>query len=71
MSRKGNCLDNAAAERFFFNLKAKRVWQRSYAKHAEARLDVASYIACVYNCEHLHSVLSNLSPSVYEHTMAE
>ena len=31
MSRKGNCWDNAVAERFFLNLKMERVWQREYA----------------------------------------
>jgi putative transposase len=32
MSRKGNCWDNAVAERFFLNLKMERVWQRNYAE---------------------------------------
>ncbi|PYD85932.1 IS3 family transposase [Pseudomonas syringae pv. pisi] len=71
MSRKGNCWDNAVAERFFLNLKMERVWQRSYANHAEAKLDVANYIAGFHNCQRLHSVLGNLPPSVYERKMAE
>ena len=71
MSREGNCWDNAVAERFFLNLKMERVWQRNYANNAEAKLDVANYIAGFYNCQRLHSVLSNLPPSVYERTMAE
>ena len=71
MSRKGNCWDNAVAERFFLNLKMERVWQRNYANHAEAKLGVAIYIAGFYNCERLHSVLGNLPSSVYERTMAE
>ena len=37
MSRKGNCWDNAVAERFFLNLKMERVWQRQYANHTEAK----------------------------------
>ena len=49
----------------------ERVWQRNYANHAEAKLDVANYIAGFYNCEGLHSVLGNLLPSVYERTRAE
>ena len=36
MSRKGNCWDNAVAERFFLNFKMERVWQRSYANQREA-----------------------------------
>jgi putative transposase len=71
MSRKDNCWDNAVAERFFLNLKIERVWQRNYANQAEAKLDVADYIAGFYNCERLHSVLGNLPPSVYERAMAE
>jgi putative transposase len=71
MSRKGNCWDNAVAERFFLNLKMERAWQRNYASHAEAKHDVANYIAGFYNCERLHSVLGNMPPSVYERTMAE
>ena len=71
MSRKGNCWDNAVAERFFLNLKMERVWQRDYANHSEARFDIANYIVGFYNSERLHSVLGNLPPSVYERKMAE
>ncbi len=70
MSRKGNCWDNAVAERFFLNLKMERVWQRDYANHAEARIDIADYIVAFYNSERLHSVLGNLPPTVYERRMA-
>ena len=71
MSRKGNCWDNAVAERFFLNLKMERVWQRDYANHAEARRDIIDYIVGFYNRQRLNSVLGNLSPSVYERQMAE
>jgi len=40
MSRKGNCWDNAVAERFFLSLKMERVWQSKYANQAEAKIDV-------------------------------
>ena len=70
MSRKGNCWDNAVAERFFLNLKMERVWQREYANHAEAKTDITAYIVGFYNCERLHSVLGNLPPSVFERNMA-
>jgi putative transposase len=36
-------------ERFFLNLKMERVWQRDYANHAEAKIDIADYIAGFYN----------------------
>lgn len=70
MSRKGNCWDNAVAERFFLNLKMERVWQREYANQAEAKIDVTAYIVRFYNCERLNSVLGNLPPSVFERNMA-
>lgn len=70
MSRKGNCWDNAVAERFFLNLKMERVWQREYANHAEAKTDVTAYIVGFYNCDRLHSILGNLPPSVFERNMA-
>ncbi|MDY7573894.1 IS3 family transposase [Actimicrobium sp. CCI2.3] len=71
MSRKGNCWDNAVAERFFLNLKMECVWRTRYANQEEARKDVTSYIVDFYNCTRLHSVLGNLSPSVFERKMAE
>jgi putative transposase len=70
MSRRGNCWDNAVAERFFLNLKMERVWQRQYANHTEAKNDVADYIVSFYNCERLNSALGNLPPIVYERKMA-
>ena len=70
MSRKGNCWDNAVAERFFLNLKMERVWQREYANHAEAKIDVTAYIVEFYNTERINSVLGNLPPAVFERKMA-
>jgi transposase InsO family protein len=62
MSHKGNCWDNAVAERFFLNLKMEPVGQRDYANHAEAKIDIAADIVGFYNSERLHSVLGNLPP---------
>jgi putative transposase len=70
MSRKGNCWDNAVAERFFLNLKMERVWQRQYANHEEAKKDITGYIVEFYNCRRINSVLGNLSPTAYEREMA-
>ncbi len=69
MSRKGNCWDNAAMERFFLNLKMQRVWQRDYANQMEATNDVTHYIVEFYNSLRLHSTLGNVSPIVYENTI--
>lgn len=70
MSRKGNCWDNAAMERFFLSLKMERVWQRDYANHGEAIRDVTGYIVGFYNTCRLHSTLNYLPPVVYEQEMA-
>jgi len=70
MSRKGNCWDNAVAERFFLNLKMERVWQRQYANHAEAKADITDYIVGFYNGKRINSALGNLPPTVYERKMA-
>lgn len=66
MSRKGDCWDNAVAERFFLNLKMERVWQRRYANHDEAQRDIVQYIVGFYNPVRLHSTLGYLSPCAYE-----
>lgn len=71
MSRKGNCWDNAVTERFFLNLKMERVWQRSYANHAEAKDDIVRYMVGFYNTVRLHSKLGYLSPADYELKMLE
>jgi hypothetical protein len=70
MSRRANCWDNALGQRLFLNLKMKRVWQRTYANQAEAKNDVVDYIIGFYNCTRLHSVLGNLSPSVFERNIS-
>lgn len=70
MSRKGNCWDNAAMERFFLNLKQGRVWRRGYANHAEADRGITDYIVGFYNSRRLHSTLGYLPPNVYERNTA-
>ena len=44
MSRKGECLDNAVAERFFGSLKGERTAHRASATRQEARVDIIEYI---------------------------
>jgi transposase InsO family protein len=44
MSGKGDCLDNAVAERFFGSLKRKRTSKRYYLSRQEARDDIIDYI---------------------------
>lgn len=66
MSRKGNCWDNAAMERFFLSLKTERVWRRTYANQQEATTDVGDYIVNFYNENRLHSTLGYKTPNEFE-----
>jgi putative transposase len=49
MSRKGDCLDNAVAERFFGSLKSERTSLRHYASRQEAWDGVIDYVEMFYN----------------------
>lgn len=60
MSRRGNCYDNAVAERFFQLLKRERIRRRVYADHNAARQDVFEYIEMLYNPKHRHSYAGGL-----------
>ncbi|MDD5039488.1 MAG: IS3 family transposase [Dehalococcoidales bacterium] len=66
MSRSGNCLDNAVAERFFRTLKSECLmnWRDMPAK--EVKHDIVDYIEMFYNSERLHSYAGYLSPNDYE-----
>ena len=66
MSRSGNCLDNAVAERFFRTLKNESLlnWQNMSAE--EVKHDIVDYIEMFYNSERLHSFNDYFSPNDYE-----
>ena len=66
MSRSGNCLDNAVAERFFATLKTecRDGWQNLSV--SEVHRYLADYIEMFYNSERLHSYNGYLSPNDYE-----
>ena len=66
MSRSGNCLDNAVAERFFRTLKSecRANWRDMTAE--EVKNDIIDYIEMFYNSERLHSFNGYLSPNEYE-----
>lgn len=66
MSGKGECLDNAVAERFFGSLKREWTSHRYYETHQEARDDIIEYIEMFYNSNRKHSYLGYLSPNEYE-----
>lgn len=65
MSGKGNCYDNACAERFFSSLKAECA-DRVFESRLEARNHIFEYIEVWYNRKRLHSTLSYLSPLEFE-----
>ena len=66
MSGKGDCLDNAVAERFFGSLKRERTSKRYYRTRQEARDDIIDYIEMFYNSWRKHSYLGYVSPNAYE-----
>ncbi|QDU89357.1 Integrase core domain protein [Pirellulimonas nuda] len=64
MSRAGDCYDNAFMESCFGTFKTE-LEMTEYQDHAEARGEIASYVA-YYNLERKHSALSYLSPHQFE-----
>lgn len=66
MSGKGECLDNAVAERFFGSLKREWTAHHYYATRQEASNDIVAYIEMFYNSRRKHSYLGYVSPNEYE-----
>jgi transposase InsO family protein len=66
MSEKGECLDNAVAERFFGSLKGERTSLRHYTTRQEACDDGIDDIEMFYNSKRLHSYLGDVSPHDFE-----
>ncbi|MDF1857095.1 IS3 family transposase, partial [Pseudooceanicola sp.] len=66
MNCRGNCYDNAVAERFFQLLKRERIRRRTYLTRDAARQDVFNYIEMFYNPTRKHKNNGMLSPVDYE-----
>jgi transposase InsO family protein len=64
MSRRGNCLDNAAMESWFSTLKAE-LGER-FNSFVEAKAELFDYIEVFYNQKRRHSSLDYVSPAEYE-----
>jgi putative transposase len=64
MSRKGNCIDNAAMESWFSTLKTE-LGER-FESFAEAKEELFDYIEVFYNQKRRHSSLDYVSPAEYE-----
>lgn len=69
MSWKGNCYDNAVAERFFKTIKTELVYQNKYKNKQDACLSVFEYIEGFYNTHRRHSKLVNLTIKEYQNLM--
>jgi putative transposase len=65
-SGKGDCLDNAVAERFFGSLKREWTSHCDYVTRQEAKGDIIAYIEMFYNSRRKHSYLGYVSPNDYE-----
>jgi putative transposase len=66
MSRRGECYDNAVAERFFWSLKHEWTRHDSFADLEHARLSVFKYVETFYNSVRLHQSLGYKSPDMFE-----
>jgi transposase InsO family protein len=66
MSRKGDCLDHAVAERFFSSLKGERTSLRHDASRQEVWDKVIDYIEMFYNSKRLHAYWGYVSPNDFE-----
>ncbi|MCV5712488.1 IS3 family transposase, partial [Escherichia coli] len=64
MSRKGNCLDNAAMENFFGHLKEEMYYRRDYRSVEELENAVNEYIT-YWNQKRIKLSLGGLSPVEY------
>jgi putative transposase len=64
MSRKGNCLDNAAMESFFGTLKSEFFYLNKFADIDELQAGLRSYIH-YYNHQRIKLKLKGLSPVQY------
>ena len=64
MSRKGNCLDNAAMESFFGTLKTEMFYLKCFGSIDELERDIKEYIR-YYNHDRIKLKLKGLSPVDY------
>lgn len=64
MSRKGNCLDNAAIESFFAILKSELLYLQEFKDMEHFKQELRAYID-YYNKKRMKKLLKNLSPVEY------
>ncbi len=66
MSRAGECLDNAMAERFFATRKAEVADARVWPSRTAARTAIFAWIEVWYNRQRRHSALNYHAPVTFE-----
>lgn len=64
MSRRGNCLDNAAMESFFGTLKSEYFYPNKFSSLDELEVGLRGYIR-YYNQDRIRLKLHGLSPIEY------
>jgi transposase InsO family protein len=69
MSRKGNCLDNAAMENFFGHLKSELLYLDKFQSSAQLKRAVRAYIR-YYNEERIQLKLNRLAPVAYRNQLS-
>ncbi|UFH49776.1 IS3 family transposase [Pseudomonas sp. KNUC1026] len=69
MSRRGNCLDNAAMESFFGTLKSEMYYRQRFTSTAELAAAIDEYIH-YYNHDRIKMKLGGLSPVAYRTQVA-
>ena len=69
MSRKGNCLDNAAIESFFGTLKAEYFHLSTFGSLEDLEAGLRGYIR-YYNQDRIRLKLNGLSPIDYRQRTA-
>lgn len=69
MSRAGECLDNAMAERSFATLKAEPIGTRTWPTRAVTRQAIFEWVEVWYNRQRRHSALAYQQPVAYEEQM--
>lgn len=66
MSRRGDCLDNAAAESFFASLEKELIARSDWTTRREAQAALFWWIEGWYNRQRRHSTLGYMNPVQYE-----
>jgi len=66
MSRSGDCLDNAMAERFFATRKAELADTHAWPRRTAARTAIFEWLEVWYNRQRCHSALAYQPPVAFE-----